>query len=1020
MDEEASISSSPPRNRGGGNHNTDDDEFTNIQETPDDATEEWFEPPQNHNELNNLLQSLDDKPHTDDEFSFEKKKLPEFHTNIETLRDEMEKSGTSLKYMEDFEHVVEKDILMIGSVSIEDLEKHENKQKEEYLQIQQRQVALQQERTKELTKLAELAKERVWLQLKQQQKEASIREELLAKRERLFQEQAQKSFRQSENQLKHALEKRQAEVKAFYGDLTLADNQYGDSKGRRWRVEWSKTPQPVQIKLKTIRGIRDKVPKGRYVVMISLYDRLGGHVLRWSKRLGQQWGGATLPVYHDGHYSNTEIHLEQSVFTVLPPQWKVQPGMILAFELFLLRGSISPIDRVVAWGAFPICDSNFAIVQGHYKLPMLRGHMDYRITKHETIEKLIASDIDHWISNLYIQVVRLPRYLSGQKEYEVELQFTSGLLSHPDRIENSEEAVDGEKIPTIEDGEDNNSSIDDRSSNLSIKFGTSGKSGPSVDLTSSTSGVKSGMSSFINEGSNVLRKRKMSRTSVERHSPKVDLFEDLDSEDSEDTDELIPVKGQNGMFYKVHYKNPVEDYNAKVTTLLPQTPHLKKKPPPPKLTRMEELERHTFSVQPPFSSKGKLQRVAYDRAEYVSRMFISEMGFSLWRTKDFWITILLLVLLWFARLYIHYCGQWLFLQALRLPVNTFIFFPYTVNLNYQADLLTTAEEVGEVVLGPISNIIVQVLLVLFSWVSQKALGSFPLIFSKLILAFSLWVVLDPIMILIVDAALGRYINSASQPIGDAFKLYWHFLRVEGSGVIGIPMVIFLYAVVMFTAFVILYLYFLKLHNNGRILDVFHRLCGKEEAFFVPYDLELSNQELSFIVKKAEQWRGEDGERRKVTVYDYIWSEEIDPMKGEKVEEVTTHIAIHTLHLDGLREIYRHFLRLPDGAIVEVFGELGTTNLTPDVKTALLKRANSLENIFQTSREPSLASVRMTEQLVNRTNHLQVPSTYGFDDRPVTSDSMKTRETIHRDSDSSDDLPTTQIIFNDHQQQSSTA
>ena len=36
-----------------------------------------------------------------------------------------------------------------------------------------------------------------------------------------------------------------------------------------------------------------------------------------------------------------------------------------------------------------------------------------------------------------------------------------------------------------------------------------------------------------------------------------------------------------------------------------------------------------------------------------------------------------------------------------------------------------------------------------------------------------------------------------------------------------------------------------------------------------------------------------------------------------VKEVTTHVSIHTLHLDGLRELYRHFLRLPDGAIVEV-------------------------------------------------------------------------------------------------------
>lgn len=37
-----------------------------------------------------------------------------------------------------------------------------------------------------------------------------------------------------------------------------------------------------------------------------------------------------------------------------------------------------------------------------------------------------------------------------------------------------------------------------------------------------------------------------------------------------------------------------------------------------------------------------------------------------------------------------------------------MFFPYTVNLNYQADLLTTGEEIGVVVLGPTSNIIIQV------------------------------------------------------------------------------------------------------------------------------------------------------------------------------------------------------------------------------------------------------------------------------------------------------------------------
>lgn len=57
------------------------------------------------------------------------------------------------------------------------------------------------------------------------------------------------------------------------------------------------------------------------------------------------------------------------------------------------------------------------------------------------------------------------------------------------------------------------------------------------------------------------------------------------------------------------------------------------------------------------------------------------------------------------------------------------------------------------------------------------------------------------------------------------------------------------------------------------MDIYHRLHASEDDFFVPYDLEISNQEMAFICKKSEQWRGEEGERRKVAVYDYIWEEE---------------------------------------------------------------------------------------------------------------------------------------------------
>ena len=65
----------------------------------------------------------------------------------------------------------------------------------------------------------------------------------------------------------------------------------------------------------------------------------------------------------------------------------------------------------------------------------------------------------------------------------------------------------------------------------------------------------------------------------------------------------------------------------------------------------------------------------------------------------------------------------------------------------------------------------------------------------------------------------------------------------------------------------------RLHNNGRMLDIYWRLMGDEEIFFMPYDLEVSNEELAYIARKSEQWRGEEGERRKVAVYDYVWEEE---------------------------------------------------------------------------------------------------------------------------------------------------
>jgi hypothetical protein len=282
----------------------------------------------------------------------------------------------------------------------------------------------------------------------------------------------------------------------------------------------------------------------------------------------------------------------------------------------------------------------------------------------------------------------------------------------------------------------------------------------------------------------------------------------------------------------------------------------------------------SFCFRAPFSAKGRVEKRSTEKIQYIGRQLLAEMGFSQWRSREFWSMIIMLLIVFWVRLYLHYIGQWLFLNAIRIPINKFEFLAYTVFLKYQSSLLFTREEFAVVVIGPMTNVVIFALLIMVVWAAQRVFGSFPNILSRFVVAFGIETALDPVLITIVDMAMGRYKNQeGTEPIADAAKLYWHFFRLEGNGLAGIFLTLFVYFFIMFVAVACLYMYFLKLHMNGRMLDIYHRLHGSEDDFFVPYDLELSNEELSYIVQKAEQWRGQEGERRKTAVYDYVWEEE---------------------------------------------------------------------------------------------------------------------------------------------------
>ena len=90
--------------------------------------------------------------------------------------------------------------------------------------------------------------------------------------------------------------------------------------------------------------------------------------------------------------------------------------------------------------------------------------------------------------------------------------------------------------------------------------------------------------------------------------------------------------------------------------------------------------------------------------------------------------------------------------------------------------------------------------------------------------------------------------------------------------------------------------------NGKLIDIYHRLKSPEEKFFVPHDLEISNEELGYICRKAERWRGAEGERRKVAVHDYIWGEEEEEERErEERDEEEVSLHMHCLLVDNFTD-----------------------------------------------------------------------------------------------------------------------
>uniref|UniRef100_A0A670I732 Orofacial cleft 1 candidate 1 (pseudo n=2 Tax=Podarcis muralis TaxID=64176 RepID=A0A670I732_PODMU len=744
-------------------------------------------------------------------------------------------------------------------------------------------------------------------------------------------------------------------------NLAGLNNGSNGAAGLCWEIDWSQKPQPIQIQLKCLRGVKDKVPQGSYVLKVSLRGQLGGKVLDWSKAEGQQWAGTTLPVRHHGNFYDVEICFDQSVHTEVPARKDGTPGEILLFELFLLRGTNTCIDRVVGWGAFPLCNNNLDTVDGKFKCPFLRGHYNSKIDRFQKIEQWISSDLDHWLCNLYFQIIKLPRYSDEQNKYEAALQLSSDLayssIAEKDRVLKKETtgglqdnglkssclphchsicsfaSLQGRPLTSPRDSDTHKGSIPTVEKEVGKQFNGAEGWERCVSKETRTKRKDQLLKCFQQAGeatdkfkSNVKDQTEPCRKGNEPYP--------INSGSSDKNCDLVPVKEAHGIYSKMSQDDPSNVCGQ-------GSPGIGLDEPAFRVTSyLEELEKHRFSVCCHPAVETRVSTSITKHLYFGVYAILSELGRGHWYSWDLWSIMLLVVLLWFARLYLHYFSQWVLLHAISVPVTKFQFYPHTVDLCYQNSLVHTSEELAMIVVGPLTLNTVMLLMVLMRWGCQLLFGSFPSYLSKLIIAWGLWTMLDPLAVFVVDAFLGRLHYAPGKPIADCAKMYWLFLRIEESGILGILITLLLYTMLFLISSTSLYLYLMRMHNEGWLLDIFKRIQSDEATLFVPFDLEISNQELSYIVKKAEQWRGINGEKRKVIVCDYIWKDHANKsgvtstglhLPNEILKSigssgaVTVHVSIYTVHLGGFQELYRHFLRLPSGAIVEAFGDISGIN-----------------------------------------------------------------------------------------------
>jgi hypothetical protein len=114
--------------------------------------------------------------------------------------------------------------------------------------------------------------------------------------------------------IRKRLEKRVAAhreaVTRYFGSLKVSQSLAYNTEALWWQKSWSDVPSVIRISFHRLRAVKNKLPPGKYFVMATLFDRVGGHPLQGltythgegSQKRTLRHFDSTNPVAHSGAY----------------------------------------------------------------------------------------------------------------------------------------------------------------------------------------------------------------------------------------------------------------------------------------------------------------------------------------------------------------------------------------------------------------------------------------------------------------------------------------------------------------------------------------------------------------------------------------------------------------------------------------------------------------------------------------------------------------------------------------------